>query len=173
MEQKKLAKVNLGMILPNVCYSCHHLPPGVPTETWKRGKIMVQRHGTWKNGQKSIGFCDQSWNFTNFTYAFYQVCDLNAAIKRVRDWFRKSMFSYRFRKMLRKQTLSRDPVIENWETVMEISRRQNYKVCGNPGCISPPMVHIYHVYCAPPPLCCQLHRPLHRNSVQTAGKKGE
>ena len=35
-----------------------------------------------KNWQKVMGVCDQSWNFSNFTHGFDQICALFANIRK-------------------------------------------------------------------------------------------
>ena len=52
---------------------------------------------------KSHGFCDHSWNFTNFAPLFDQICAFFADIKKFSKSFKKSSFSDLFHKMSQMQ----------------------------------------------------------------------
>ena len=61
-------------------------------------------------------FCDQSWNFINFTPESYQICLF--FVDR-RTFCKKVHIFWPFLKMSHMQNLSREMVMENREAVME------------------------------------------------------
>ena len=72
--------------------------------------------------KESGNFFNQSWNFTNFTPEFDQICPFLTDIKKLVQYqIRKSAFSFLFRNIFRVQYLSREMVVVNREKVMEKS----------------------------------------------------